>query len=140
MAGVVAYWAEGAKNKPWRTGARIAFLNSDPAMIQLFLRWLRLVGVDDERLQYRVSIHESADVRASLEFWARVVGVEERVFDRTNLKRHNPVTVRKNVNEDYHGCLCVSVRRSADLNLQIAGWCQGIAVAAGRLVGLSGVV
>ena len=62
------------------------------------------------------------------------------MFDRTNLKRHNPATVRKNVNEDYHGCLCVSVRRSADLNLQIAGWCQGIAVAACRLVDQSGVV
>ena len=22
VAGVVAYWAEGAKNKPWRTGSR----------------------------------------------------------------------------------------------------------------------
>ena len=35
VAGVVAYWAEGAKNKPWRTGARVSFLNSDPGMIQL---------------------------------------------------------------------------------------------------------
>jgi len=67
-------------------------MNSDPAMIQLFLRWLRLLSVDNERLQYRVSIHESADQPAALAFWARVAGVEERVFDRTNLKRHNPVT------------------------------------------------
>ena len=100
VAGVVAYWAEGAKNKPWRTGTRVSFLNSDPAMIQLFLRWLRLLGVDDERLQYRVCIHESADVEASESFWARVVGVQESGLDRTTLKRHNPLTVRKNVNED----------------------------------------
>lgn len=140
VAGVVAYWAEGAKNKPWRTGARVAFLNSDPGMIRLFLRWLDLIGVDSERLQFRVQIHESADVRRAEEFWADVVGIPATKLDRTTLKRHNPVTVRKNVSDDYHGCLCVSVRRSATLNLQIAGWFEGIASAAGRLSAPSGVV
>ena len=116
VAGVVAYWAEGAKNKPWRTGERVAFLNSDPAMITLFLRWLALVGVDEDRLQFRIQIHESADVPGALRFWAQVVEAAPEMFDRTTLKRHNPVTVRKNVGDDYHGCLCVTVRRSADLN------------------------
>ena len=61
-------------------------------------------------------------------------------FDRTSLKRHNPLTVRKNVNDDYHGCLCVSVRRSTDLNLRIEGWFHGIAANADTLVPRSGVV
>lgn len=140
VAGVVAYWAEGTKNKPWRTGARVSFLNSDPAMILLFLRWLALVGVEAERLQFRLNIHESADVAAAEAFWAEVVGVPVQAFDRTTLKRHNPLTVRKNVSADYHGCLCVSVRRSTDLNLRISGWFQGIAAGAGTLVSGSGVV
>ena len=38
VAGVVAYWAEGSKNKPWRHGQSVQFMNSDPAMIRLFLR------------------------------------------------------------------------------------------------------
>jgi hypothetical protein len=42
--------------------ARGSFLNSDPGMIRLFLCWLRLLGADAERLQFRVCIHESADV------------------------------------------------------------------------------
>jgi hypothetical protein len=140
VAGVVAYWAEGAKNKPWRTGARVSFLNSDPAMILLFLQWLALIGVERDRLQFRLHIHESADVAAAEEFWAATVGVPAQIFDRTTLKRHNPVTVRKNVNECYRGCLCISVRRSTDLNLRIAGWFDGIAAGAGTLVGGSGVV
>lgn len=140
VAGVVAYWAEGAKNKPWRTGARVSFLNSDPAMILLFLRWLALLGVGAERLQFRLNIHESADVGAAEQFWAEVVGVPVHALDRTTLKRHNPRTVRKNVNADYHGCLCVSVRRSTNLNLQIAGWFEGIAAGAGSVVSESGVV
>jgi transposase len=140
VGGVVAYWAEGSKNKPWRTGTRVSFLNSDPAMILLFLRWLALIGVDAERLQFRLNIHESANVAAAEAFWADVVGVPVHVLDRTTLKRHNPRTVRKNVNADYHGCLCVSVRRSTNLNVQIAGWFEGLSAAAGRLRAPSGVV
>ena len=47
-------------------------------------------------------------------------------FSKTQLKKHNPKTVRRNVGEDYHGCLVIYVRRSADLTLQIAGWCEGL--------------
>lgn len=140
VAGVVAYWAEGAKNKPWRTGTRVEFLNSDPAMIQLFLGWLSLLRIERDRLQFRVYIHESADVAGAECFWAQTVGVSIESLERTTLKRHNPKTVRRNVGEDYHGCLCVSVRRSADLNLRIAGWFKGIAAGASTLVVPSGVV
>lgn len=140
VAGVVAYWAEGAKNKPWRTGARVSFLNSDPAMVTLFLQWLALIGVEKDRLQFRVLIHESADVEGAERFWAQVVGVAEGSLDRSTLKTHNPRTVRKNIGETYNGCLNVSVRRSTDLNIQIAGWFEGLADAAGRLTAPSGVV
>ncbi len=141
VAGVVAYWAEGAKNKPWRFGQGVVFVNSDPGLIRLFLRWLAVVGIEAERLQFRLHIHESADVGASLEYWADVVGVPTEVFRSTTLKTHNPKTVRRNVGEAYHGCLVVSVRRSADLNLRIEGWCEGLdVIAGGTLVRQSGVV
>lgn len=139
VAGVVAYWAEGAKNKPWRTGAQLQFINSDPAMIRLFLDWLRLLGVERNRLRFRVAIHESADVPSALRFWSEVVAEPVEQFNRTTLKRHNPRTVRRNVGGDYHGCLCVSVHRSADLNLRISGWFEAIA-AASSLGSESGVV
>jgi hypothetical protein len=129
VAGVVAYWAEGVKNKPWRSGAGVRFMNSDPALIGMFLAWLRLLGVADDRLVFRVQIHESGDIAAAVRFWADAVGVPE-VKVATTLKRHNPSTVRKNTGDDYHGCLSVYVRRSADLNLRIAGWFEGLAEAA----------
>lgn len=50
----------------------------------------------------------------------------ESAFLNTILKRHNPKTTRRNVGDGYHGCLCVDVRRSTDLNLQIEGWWEGI--------------
>jgi transposase len=126
VAGVVAYWAEGAKNKPWRTGTRVRFLNSDVRLIRLFLRWLALVGVTDDRIYFRLQIHESANVQSALGFWSVQLGVNPDRFLDTSLKRHNPTTVRSNVGDTYHGCLCVEVRRSTGLNLQIDGWCQGL--------------
>ena len=73
VAGVVAYWAEGAKNKPWRHGSAVKFINSDPSLIRLFLAWLQLVGVSSDRLIFRLHIHESADVEGALAFWSDVV-------------------------------------------------------------------
>ncbi|MDQ6927671.1 MAG: hypothetical protein M3159_03285 [Actinomycetota bacterium] len=129
IAGVVAYWAEGSKNKPWGPNAQVKFINSDPNMVRFYLAWLQLLGVGHDRLTFRVHIHESADVGPSLAFWSDVVGVAEAAF-RVTLKRHNPKTARKNIGGEYQGCLEVYVRRSNDLNLMIAGWCQALAPAA----------
>jgi len=59
-----------------------------------------------------------------------VVGAPKGQFGKCTIKTHNPRTVRRNVGPEYHGCLMVYVRNSAALNLQIAGWCQGLATAA----------
>lgn len=126
VAGVVAYWAEGAKAKPWRADEWFTFVNSDPQMITLMLWWLDLVGVANHRLILRVSIHESADVKAAEAFWQQLVGVGEDQFRKPTLKRHNPQTVRKHIGVDYHGCLIINVRRSTELYRQIEGWWSGI--------------
>lgn len=127
VAGLAAYWAEGAKAKPWRaTGERVSFINSDPSMIRLFVAWLRLVGVFEDRLICRISIHERADVVGATAYWSEVVGIPGADFRRPTLKRHNPKTVRYNVGALYKGCLIVDVRQSTELYRQIAGWWTGL--------------
>ncbi|MCC9710121.1 hypothetical protein E4N62_35595 [Streptomyces sp. MNU76] len=126
MVGVALYWAEGAKSKSYDRRERVTFVNSDPGVIETYLAWLDLLDVDRERPRYRVLIHESADVEAAHRYWAELVQVDTSVFARPTLKRHNPKTVRKNTGEDYHGCLVVTVARSAHLYNRIEGWWQGI--------------
>ena len=126
VAGVIAYMAEGAKEKPWRTSEQVCFANSDPRMILLFQKWLELLGYTTSDLRVRLAIHESGDEMKALEFWAEVVGIPVNSFGKTTLKRHNPRTVRKNTGERYVGCLTIGVRRSSALNRQIAGWFEGI--------------
>ena len=122
VAGIALYAAEGTKQKAWGKGMITTFINSDPRMIRLFLRWLQLLGIESGSLKFLVAIHESADVGAAIEFWARQVGVPPHKFLRPNLKRGNPKTLRKNVGADYRGCLVIKVVRSVDLTRRIEGW------------------
>ena len=122
IAGAIAYWCEGSKNKPHRDANRVVFVNSDPGLIRLFLRFLTVTGVTPERLICRLHIHESADVAGAQRFWQKATGLSDGQFRPPTLKRHNPKTTRKNTGEDYRGCLVIGVRRSARLYRQIEGW------------------
>jgi transposase len=132
LAGVVLYWAEGAKDKTHSRQRRenLQFINSDPNVIGFYLRWLDSQGVQRERLRFRVYIHESADVAEAESFWAKLVDVDASAFQRTTLKKHNPRTVRKNVGDSYRGCLAIYVTKSAELYRRMEGAWYGIVGAA----------
>ncbi|MEU0217966.1 hypothetical protein ABZ281_23930 [Streptomyces sp. NPDC006265] len=134
LAGVVLYWAEGAKDKAHSRQRRenLQFINSDPNVIGFFLRWLDSQGVHRDRLRFRVYIHESADVTEAESYWAKLVDVDASALQRTTLKKHNPRTVRKNIGDSYRGCLAIYVTRSADLYRRMEGAWYGIVGGAAR--------
>lgn len=121
IAGAVAYWCEGGKNKPYRRTNRVIFMNSDPELISFFLLFLATVGVARSDLAFQLQIHETADVPSAERFWLSLTEARPEQF-RTSLKKPNPTTTRKNTGEDYHGCLRVAVKRSSQLYRQIEGW------------------
>jgi transcriptional regulator with XRE-family HTH domain len=126
ITGAIAYWCEGGKNKPDRRDDRVNFINSDPALIKLFLRFLDVAGVGRERLIFRVYIHESADLAAAQRLWLDVTQARPDQFRRPVLKRHNPRTIRKNTGDGYHGCLRIDVLRGTDLYRKIEGWAAAV--------------
>jgi transposase len=105
IAGAIAYWCEGTKNKPHRRADRVVFINSDPVLIGFFLKFLYTAGIAPETLVFRVYIDETADVEAAQRFWLDATDAQPSQFRRTALKRHNPKTARKNVGEGYHAML-----------------------------------
>ena len=129
IAGVILYWAEGSKKKPWRRASSVKFINSDPTVIRFYITWLAHIGIGIDRLTAHVSIHETADAEASKVFWSQLSGIPLGQFRKTTLKTHKPKTNRKNVGANYHGCLIITVRRSTDLYRHIEGWYQGIIAA-----------
>jgi hypothetical protein len=105
----------------------LSFINSDPCLILLFLRYVELRGVDPAGLTYRLSIHETADVAAATAWRSGVVGVPAAEFGRPLLKTHKPSTVRRNVGDTYRGCLIVYVPKSSRLYGEAEGVMGGIA-------------
>lgn len=129
MLGAAIYWCEGAKTKPWRPNDfKLTFTNSDPMLVDLFIRFLELKGHTRETLSYRVSIHESADVEAAQDWWIARVGLPRDHLRRPSLKRHKPTT-RHNTGTDYHGCLVVNVPKGTQTYLWIEGIMAGVAAA-----------
>ena len=126
IAGAIAYWCEGSKNKPGPWNDQVIFTNTDPGLIRFFLRFLEAIGTPWEDITFRICIHESADVESAQRFWLEVTDASPDQFRSPTLKRHNPKTVRKNVGEGYHGCLRIAVRRSSDLYHKIEGWAEAI--------------
>jgi hypothetical protein len=122
IAGAMAYWCEGSKDKSYRRQERVTFINSDPALIAFFLRFLKVAKARPENIRFRLHIHENADIEGSTRFWADLVGVPPDAFQKPVIKRHNPKTVRKNLVEDYRGCLCIRVNDSVELYRRIEGW------------------
>jgi hypothetical protein len=126
IAGAIAYWCEGTKNKPQRRSDRVVFMNSDPPLIRFFLRFLAATATAPEDLAFRVYIHENADAKSAELFWLKITGAKPEQFHRPALKRHIPKTERKNVGENYHGCLRIEVNRGSGLYRKIEGWAEAI--------------
>jgi hypothetical protein len=131
LLGAVAYWCEGTKSKPWRRQGKFTFVNSDPLLMRLLVRWLRLLDVPPERWVVRIQIHETADLAAAEEYWRHVLGLPHLEFANASLKRHKPLTNRKNRGDDYHGCVSIYVRNGAELLQQIEGWVVGALLGCG---------
>ncbi|MQY04021.1 hypothetical protein ACRB68_20700 [Actinomadura sp. RB68] len=132
LAGAIIYWCEGGKAKPHSGRNRVEMINSDPMVIELFLRFLAVAGVEGDRLRFQIQIHETADLEGAQRFWSELVGVEAGQFNRTGIKPVSRQTNRKNTGADYRGCLRIGVLRSAELYHQIAGWAHVAMSAAAR--------
>lgn len=127
LALAVSYWCEGAKRKAWSRQQSVQWMNSDPALVTLFLEGLHLLGVEPGRLSMHVHIHENADEEAARRWWASHTGVPLGQFRRSTIKRHNPKTRRRNVGDSYRGCLCITVLRSRQLYDVLDGLVRGLA-------------
>ena len=121
LVGAAIYWCEGAKSKSWRRLDRLVFINSDPGLLRLFLRFLAVCGRDRASLRYRVHIHETADAEAAARWWSAELDVPGELFQKPTIKRHVPGTKRLNTGTDYHGCLAVAVPQSRELYWRVEG-------------------
>ncbi len=129
LMGIMLYWAEGSKEKIYRTGHTVVFSNSDPKMVGIFLCWAKTcLEIPDEDIYFNLYIHDTQrdQIQDHISFWNNVIGMRYNILEHVYFKKHNPSPKRKNLTVQYHGQLNVKIKRSVDLNRKIAGWVEGI--------------
>jgi hypothetical protein len=127
LVGITLYWSEGAKQKENNPSQRVKFINSDPKMMRLFLKWLEeICFISLEDIKFEIHIHETGDIEKAKRYWSNVLNLPLIKFQKIRLKKHKIKKIYKNGNKDYHGLLSITVKRSTNLNRKIAGWIEGI--------------
>ena len=126
LMGVMLYWAEGAKEKKWNSGVGLKFSNSDPTMINFFLKWLKEIClIFPQDIIYELYIHETANWKDAVRYWSKIILIPPSKI-RVYFKHNKIQTKRKNIGDDYHGLIMMRIRKSANLNRKITGWIEGV--------------
>ena len=115
-AGVALYWAEGAK-----TQSDLAMVNSDPALLRLWIVWVRRYLDPDAEFSLRIHIHADNDELAARDFWRKQLGLPAASFTRSYVKADG-TGHRKN--HLAHGVCRVRVRRSANYWHMTMAWIE----------------
>ena len=76
------YWGEGNKS-----GSYVAFINSDPQMIEVFMLLLRKsFKLDEKKFRILVHIHEYHHEENVLKFWSKTTQIPLGQFSKSYLK------------------------------------------------------
>jgi len=88
IAGIMLYWAEGTLK-----GSTVDFANSNPAMIKIFLKFLRnICGIKEERLRVYLYTHENCNISKAISFWHSVTKISTDQFTKPYVRKGNPNT------------------------------------------------
>ncbi|HEV2225753.1 MAG TPA: hypothetical protein VGR56_02995 [Nitrososphaerales archaeon] len=102
IVGILLYWCEGSKRERDR---RVEFVNSDPKMIAVFMKYLRTKDIDEERIRVRMMLHRQDDELQCRNFWKKVTSLDDSNFISTVVKKtslvrhplpHGTITIRYN--------------------------------------------
>ena len=129
LIGTALYWAEGSKQREKNISSGIMFSNQDFRMIIVFLKWLQMLGIEEQDIYFELYVHRNRKDEAELfkKWWAKTVDIIPERMNRIYFKNGNPTTKRTNIGDLYHGLLRIRVKTSTSLNRQVNGWIAGIA-------------
>ena len=83
MTGCMLYWAEGAKSRN-----NLYFVNSDPNMMLLYIRFLREeLGVDDSQMSLTIHCHIPEDIERIETYWTDLLQLPKLNLCKTQIKK-----------------------------------------------------
>lgn len=132
MIGLALYWAEGYKRLIKKNGREVTYhpvslSNSDPELIQTFLRFLREVcGVADQDIDADIRIFDHMSEKELLLFWQKVTGIPQGNFKKTYYGVSKSSLGKRPFNILPYGTIAIRVNNTK-LFHQIMGWLEGLA-------------
>ncbi len=78
------YWGEGNKKE-------LNLINSDPKLILVFIRSLKIIGVKQEELKISIRIFKDLDKEKALNFWSNLTGVPISKFSGVEISEGKKV-------------------------------------------------
>jgi predicted transcriptional regulator len=123
LSGVALYWAEGFKKDK-----RLGFANSDPKMIQFFMRWLiEICRVPRGQVRLRVGLNISHKnrIKEVEKYWSEAAGVPLSQFQKPFFQRFKWKKEFKN-KDNYFGVLRIRANQQRVLFRKIHGWIAGL--------------
>ena len=82
LAGLMLYWAEGAKSR------FIDVANSDPLLIKFMTDWLRIIcKVPEEKFRASLHLHSGQNERKIKEYWSKITAIPISQFGKSYIKK-----------------------------------------------------
>lgn len=122
VAGCMLYWAEGSRN-------RIVFTNSDPAMAQFFVEFIReFFDIDRERVRLTCNLFADHEARQQEieNFWLRTLGLPRSCLCKSTVNHYSRYSQKKRRNKLPYGT-CRIVVHSTEIAQTIYGSIQELA-------------
>jgi hypothetical protein len=109
-AGCMLFWAEGSRHRN-----KVQFTNSDPAMVEFFMSFLRrYFPMPNEAVRVACNLfadHEERQ-RQIEDFWLATIGVPRSCMTQTMVNRYSPYSKRTRLNRLPYGTVRLTVHRT----------------------------
>jgi len=125
------YWAEGykklrVKNGIERTGHQISFVNSDPLMIKVFIKFLiEILSTNPQKIVLVMRIYEGMDEKKCCRYWKKVTGLTTKNFRKSTYLVSISSQRKRPFNRLPFGTLAVQVFNTEKFN-ELIGFINGL--------------
>lgn len=82
ISGFFLYWAEGGKTKR----NTVAFSNTDPNMLKMFIKWLGVLKAPEEKITIRLHLYKDMSEDKEMSFWSKELGIDKKRFRKPYVK------------------------------------------------------
>ena len=125
LLGIGLYLGEGTK-----LYESIRIINSDPEIIKMAVRWFKeICGLANENFSPSVHLYPDNNIKETLSYWAKITGLSEKQFGKTQIDLRINKSERKKRKLPY-GTLHLQIKScgkkefGVELHRRIMGWIQ----------------